>query len=65
ILDQLRSIGVSCDWKRCRFTLEEKLSQAVIQAFVTLHEQGYIYRGHRMVRYTGTQQDRQPWPMTR
>ncbi|MEM7362036.1 MAG: valine--tRNA ligase, partial [Bacteroidota bacterium] len=51
ILDQLRSIGVSCDWKRCRFTLEEKLSQAVIQAFVTLHEQGYIYRGHRMVHW--------------
>ena len=51
ILQQLRRLGLSCDWSRLRFTMEPSLSQAVIKAFVSLHEDGYIYRGHRMVHW--------------
>lgn len=51
ILSQLRKLGASCDWERTRFTMEEKLSKAVTQTFVQLYEEGYIYRGHRMVNW--------------
>jgi len=51
ILKQLEKLGASCDWDRTRFTMEDKLSTAVIRTFVDLHEKGYIYRGVRMVNW--------------
>jgi len=51
ITDQLKRIGVSLDWRRERFTLDEGLSRAVREAFVTLYEQGLIYRGARMINW--------------
>jgi valyl-tRNA synthetase len=51
ILDQLRKLGASCDWDRKVHTLDEGYSQAVLQAFVTLYERGYVYRGKRMVNW--------------
>ncbi|MCW9041239.1 MAG: class I tRNA ligase family protein, partial [Flavobacteriales bacterium] len=44
ILDQLKRLGASCDWKRTRFTMEPKLSDAVIQSFVELYNKGYVYK---------------------
>jgi len=51
ILDQLKKLGASCDWERTRFTMEDKLSDAVIKAFVQLHEKGLIYQGFRMTNW--------------
>ncbi|MHB1277496.1 MAG: valine--tRNA ligase [Bacteroidia bacterium] len=51
ILQQLERLGCSCDWDRTRFTMEEKLSEAVIDAFIHLHKEGMIYRGERMVNW--------------
>jgi valyl-tRNA synthetase len=51
IVEQLRRLGASCDWSRERFTLDEGLSRAVREAFVTMHEQGLIYRGARMINW--------------
>jgi len=51
ITGQLKRIGVSVDWRRERFTLDEGLSRAVREAFVTLYEQGLIYRGARMINW--------------
>ena len=52
IIRQLRRLGASCDWDRERFTLDEGLSNAVLQAFITLWEQGLIYRGPRLVNWS-------------
>ncbi len=52
IISQLRRLGASCDWDRERFTLDDGLSRAVLQAFVTLWEQGLIYRGPRLVNWS-------------
>src|SRR5436190_4003466 len=51
ILEQLKKLGASCDWKRTRFTMEEKLSDAVIEVFIDLHKKGLIYRGLRMINW--------------
>ncbi|MEW6468082.1 MAG: valine--tRNA ligase [Bacteroidota bacterium] len=51
ILKQLEKLGASCDWDRTRFTMEEKLSEAVIDVFIDLYNKGYIYRGTRMVNW--------------
>ena len=51
IVEQLRRLGYSVDWKRERFTLDETLSKAVSEAFVRLHEQGLIYRGEYLVNW--------------
>ncbi|MDR9388258.1 MAG: valine--tRNA ligase [Balneolaceae bacterium] len=51
ILQQLKTLGASCDWDRTRFTMDEALSEAVIETFVKLYEDGYIYRGMRMVHW--------------
>ena len=51
IENQLRRIGVSVDWSRDRFTMDEGLSQAVTEVFVKLHEEGLIYRGKRLVNW--------------
>lgn len=52
IIRQLRRLGASCDWDRERFTLDEGLSHAVLQAFITLWEQGLVYRGPRLVNWS-------------
>jgi valyl-tRNA synthetase len=51
ILNQMRRIGVSCDWSRERFTMDEQLSRAVIEVFVRLYEEGLIYRGEYIVNW--------------
>src|SRR3954468_22369832 len=51
ILEQLKQLGASCDWERTRFTMEEPLSEAVIDVFIDLYNKGYIYRGVRMVNW--------------
>ena len=45
IINQLKRLGASCDWKRERFTMDQGLSRAVRKVFVTLFEEGLIYRG--------------------
>lgn len=52
ITKQIRRLGASCDWSRERFTLDEGLSRAVREAFVTLYEKGWIYRGPRMINWS-------------
>ena len=49
ITSQLQRLGSSCDWRRERFTMDEGLSRAVREAFVSLYEEGLIYRGSRMI----------------
>jgi len=51
IVNQLRRLGVSVDWSRQRFTMDEGLSKAVLKAFVQLYEQGLIYRGKYLVNW--------------
>jgi valyl-tRNA synthetase len=51
ILQQLKKLGASCDWKRTRFTLEDELYETVTDCFIDLYERGYIYRGQRMVNW--------------
>ncbi len=51
ILQQLRAIGCSCDWSRTRFTLDPKLSEAVREVFVRLHEKGLVYRGYYIINW--------------
>lgn len=51
IVNQLRRLGVSTDWTRERFTMDEGLSKAVLEAFVRLYEEGLIYRGNYLVNW--------------
>ena len=51
ILEQLKKLGASCDWERTRFTMEDDLSEAVIDVFIDLFKKGQIYRGARMVNW--------------
>lgn len=51
IQDQHRRLGVSADWSRERFTLDEGLSKAVREVFVRLYEEGLIYRGERIINW--------------
>src|SRR5947209_10376681 len=51
IIDQLKRLGVSADWTRLRFTLDEGLAHAVRTAFVKLHDDGLIYRGIAIVNW--------------
>jgi valyl-tRNA synthetase len=51
ITRQLRRLGASCDWSRERFTMDNGLSRAVRKVFVTLHEQGLIYKDKRLVNW--------------
>ena len=48
---QQRKLGASCDWTRKRFTLDEGLSDAVVEEFIKLYKDGLIYRGKRMVNW--------------
>jgi len=51
IQHQLRRLGCSCDWERERFTLDEGLSRAVRKVFVSLHDEGLIYQGFRIINW--------------
>ena len=51
IIKQLKKLGVSCDWKRERFTMDEGLSNAVKEVFIRLYEKGLIYRGKYIVNW--------------
>ena len=51
IQKQQRKLGCSCDWDRSRFTLDEGMSDAVLEQFVKLYEKGLIYKGKRMVNW--------------
>jgi valyl-tRNA synthetase len=51
IINQLKRLGASCDWKRERFTMDEGLSRAVRKVFVQLYEEGLIYRGHYIINW--------------
>lgn len=51
IQKQQRKLGCSCDWDRNRFTLDEGMSDAVLEQFIKLYEKGLIYKGKRMVNW--------------
>jgi valyl-tRNA synthetase len=51
IHDQLMRLGISCDWERVAFTMDERLSHAVREVFVRLYEDGLIYRGEYIVNW--------------
>jgi valyl-tRNA synthetase len=51
IVNQLKRLGASCDWSRERFTMDEGLSKAVIEVFVTLYKEGLIYKDKRLVNW--------------
>ncbi|MCF6270303.1 MAG: valine--tRNA ligase [Melioribacteraceae bacterium] len=51
IISQLRKLGVSCDWERERFTMDDRYYKSVTDTFVDLYKEGLIYRGYRMVNW--------------
>ena len=51
IVEQQKKLGASCDWDRARFTMDEGCSAAVREVFVSLYEQGLIYKGSRIINW--------------
>jgi valyl-tRNA synthetase len=51
ILEQLKTLGASCDWERTKFTMDEDMYESVIKVFVDLYNRGLIYRDYRMVNW--------------
>ncbi len=51
IIDQLKLLGSSCDWDRLRFTMDDQLSRAVKEVFVSLYEDGLIYKGKYIINW--------------
>ena len=51
IENQLKKMGISCDWDRERFTMDEGCSKAVEEVFIKLYEEGYIYKGSRIINW--------------
>jgi valyl-tRNA synthetase len=51
IVEQLKKLGSSCDWSKERFTMDEGLSDAVLEVFVDLYKKGLIYRGERIINW--------------
>jgi valyl-tRNA synthetase len=51
ILKQLRKLGISCDWRRNLFTMDDRASEAVINSFVALYREGLVYRGTRIINW--------------
>ena len=51
IINQMKKMGNSSDWERTRFTMDEGLSDAVLEVFVRLHEKGLIYRGEKLINW--------------
>ena len=51
IVEQQRKLGVSCDWSRSRFTMDEGCSKAVREAFCEMYDKGLIYKGSRIINW--------------
>ena len=51
IVEQQKKLGASCDWDRARFTMDDGCSAAVREVFVSLYEQGLIYKGSRIINW--------------
>lgn len=51
IVEQLKKLGSSCDWSRLAFTMDEKCSLAVREAFLRLYQRGLVYRGSRIINW--------------
>ncbi len=51
IVEQLKTLGCSCDWDRERFTMDEGCSRAVREVFVSLYDKGLIYKGNRIINW--------------
>ncbi len=51
IVEQLKTLGSSCDWSRLAFTMDDRCSRAVKEVFVNLYEKGLIYRGSRIINW--------------
>ena len=51
IENQLKQLGISCDWGRERFTMDEGCSKAVEEVFINLYKKGYIYKGSRIINW--------------
>ncbi len=51
IIEQLKRIGCSCDWDRTKFTLDDDLSESVIDMFIKLYNDGYVYRDKKIVNW--------------
>lgn len=51
IYSQIRAMGVSCDWSRIKFTLDDDLNKAVNRAFVTFYKSGHIYHAQKLVNW--------------
>ena len=51
IVEQQRKLGVSCDWSRSRFTMDEGCSRAVREAFCEMYDKGLIYKGSRIINW--------------
>ncbi len=49
IVEQLKGLGVSCDWSKEAFTMDKNCSEAVLDAFVKYYKKGLIYRGNRII----------------
>ena len=54
IVEQLKTLGSSCDWSREAFTMDENLSAAVLEVFCKLYDKGLIYRGDRIINWCPT-----------
>ncbi|MDQ1265100.1 MAG: valyl-tRNA synthetase [Bacteroidota bacterium] len=52
ILSQMRKLGVSCDWDRTIFTLDESASNAVRHVFIKLYDEGFIYKGKKIINWS-------------
>lgn len=51
IIEQLKTLGCSCDWSRQRFTFDSEFSESVNEAFVSLYNKGLIYKGERIINW--------------
>ena len=51
IVEQLKTLGSSCDWDRQRFTMDDMCARAVREAFCSMYEKGYIYKGKRIINW--------------
>jgi len=51
IIQQLKSLGCSCDWSRQRYTMDESYARTVLEVFVDLYQKNLIYRGKRMINW--------------
>ncbi len=54
IIEQLKTLGCSCDWDRLRFTMDDTCAKAVREVFCTLYEKGLIYKGKRIINWCPT-----------